>query len=176
MTDIGKEYGTAVFMLACEENATELYAQALATVNEAFLANPGYMDFLASPSIPIGERIAALNEAFANHIPEQVLSFLQLLCQRGRISGFFAAVSEYNALLDASKKVSTVVVTSATELDAEQKQKLIKKLESMCSGKVNAEYQVDRSLIGGMIIDMDGKVIDGSVRTRLQDIKEVMNT
>ena len=76
MTDIGKEYGTALFMLACEENAKDIYADALALVGEAFSDNPGYIEFLASPSIPCDERIDALNKAFVAYVPENVISFL----------------------------------------------------------------------------------------------------
>ena len=98
------------------------------------------------------------------------------MCKRGRITSFSVAAAEYLALLDASKHVSAAVVTSAVQLTDGEMQQLMKKLESMCGGKVNAEYRVDPSLLGGIIIDMDGKVIDGSVRRRLQDIKEVINT
>ena len=62
------------------------------------------------------------------------------------------------------------------ELTDEEKQKLIKKLESMEKGSVRAEYFVDGSILGGLIVEIDGKIMDGSLRHRLHDVKEVMNT
>lgn len=176
MTDIGKEYGTALFMLACEENAKTEYANALHNVEQAFAQNPGYMELLASPGIPLSERLSVIESAFAASIPENVISFLQLMCERGRMASFSETAKEYAALLEASEHIVSAKVTSAVELDKEQKQKLVDKLESVCGGKVNAEYFVDESLIGGLIIEADGKVMDGSLRHRLQDVKEVMNT
>ncbi|MBO7178183.1 MAG: ATP synthase F1 subunit delta, partial [Clostridia bacterium] len=85
------------------------------------------------------------------------------------------SVDEYNALLNASERVFTAKVTSAQELTLEEKDKLIQKLEKSYLGKVQAEYLVDGALLGGMIVEIDGKVMDGSLRRRLQDVKEVIN-
>ena len=52
---------------------------------------------------------------------------------------------------------------------------MIEKLEAANHGKVHAEYFVDASLLGGAIVEMDGKIMDGSLRRRLRDVKEVMN-
>ena len=78
------------------------------------------------------------------------------------------------ALLDVSRHVSSAKVTSAVELTAEEKQKLMKKLESLCNGRVNAEYVIDTSLIGGLVVEIDGKIFDGSLRHRLRKVKDVM--
>lgn len=175
MTEIGKEYGTALFMLACEENAQNEYAEALERLKAVFLENLGYQDFLSSPSIPLGERLSAIEAAFAGSVPENVLSYLQLLCEKGRISCFLESVGEYKALLDASQRVSNAEVTSAVEITEEEKKRLQEKLEKLCEGKVNIKYEIDPAVLGGLIIEMDGKVIDGSLRNRLREVKEVMN-
>ena len=76
MAEISKEYGAAIFMLACEENAKKEYGKALQETKNAFSENPDYMEFLASPSIPMSERLSALESAFLEKVPENVLSFL----------------------------------------------------------------------------------------------------
>lgn len=176
MTEISKEYGTALFMLACEEGKQRCYADALEHIRQAFLENPLYAEMLASPGIPLRERLDAIDAAFADAVPEHVLSYLKLLCEKGRISCFVESVGEYRALLDASERVSNAKVISAVELTDAEKQKLISKLEQINRGKVHAEYAVDETLMGGLIVEMDGKIMDGSLRHRLYDVKEVMNT
>ena len=176
MTGISKEYGTALFMLACEEHMQRPFAEALEKVKTAFLEHPQYAEMLSSPSISLGDRLCAIEAAFAAEIPEHVLSYLKLLCEKGRISCFLESVDAYKELLDASERVSNAKVTSAVALTEEEKQKLIKKLESMNQGKVHAEYFVDETLLGGLIVEVDGKIMDGSLRHRLHDVKEVMNT
>lgn len=176
MNEISKEYGTALFMLACEEKKQESYGEALENVKNAFLENPEYAELLASPGVSLNERLKAIDAVFADRIPEHILYYLKLLCEKGRILYFIESVREYNALLDASKQISNAKITSAVELTENEKQKLITKLESIVKGKVEAEYFVDADLLGGFIVEIDGKIMDGSLRHRLHEIKGVINT
>ena len=77
MTDISKEYGTALFMLACEENCQKQYAEAPGRIRAAFEENPQYLGMLSSPSISLSERLDAIGAAFAAVVPAHVLSYLK---------------------------------------------------------------------------------------------------
>ena len=176
MNDVSKEYGAALFMLACEENAKDEYGAALELLKSHFEQNPDYTEFLASPGIPLGERLSAIEAAFADAIPVNVLSYIQLMCEKGRIENFFEAANEYKALLDASKHISTAKVTSAVELNDDEKTKLHNRLKAMSGGDVNMEYSVDSSLLGGLIVELDDKIMDGSLRNKLREVKDVINS
>ncbi len=176
MTDIAKEYGAALFLLACEKNKKEEYGASLSKVREVFEENGEYLDLLSSPSIPLSERLSSLNKAFFEKFPEDVLSFLLLMCEKGRISSFFESEKAYRELLDASNRVMSAKVTSAVELLDTEKEKLKAKLEKVFNSVVNPEYFIDTALIGSLVVELDGKVIDGSLCRRLLDIKEVMNS
>ena len=82
---------------------------------------------------------------------------------------------EYKALLDASMRASKARITSAVELSDDEKERLPAKLSKAYQKNVTAEYFVDGSLIGGVIVELDGTVIDGSIRQRLSDVKDVIN-
>ena len=176
MNDIGKEYGAALFMLASEENARDEYVVSLEKLISVFKENPDYIEFLSSPGIPLGERISAIETAFLDILPTNVLSFVQLMCEKGRIENFFEAAEEYKSLLEASKHISCAKVTSAVEITNDEKSKLHRKLTEMSGGEVEIEYSVDSSLLGGMIVEIDGKIMDGSLRNRLREIKDVINS
>ncbi len=176
MNETAKEYGTAIFMLACEENEKKSYADALEMIKSVFLAEPQYVELLSSPGIPLKERLRVIEDAFSGTVPENVLSYVELMCEKGRIQCFAESVDAYRELFNASEHVLVAKITSAVTLTEEEKQKLINKLESMEKGRVNAEYFVDASLLGGIIVEVDGRIIDGSLRHRLQEVKEVMNT
>lgn len=175
MSEIGKEYGAALFALACEQDAISDCADGLNTIKAAFIAHPDYTQLLASPSIPLSERLTALIAAFADRVPEAVLSFLQLLCEKGRMACFFDATDEFTALLDAHNRVVKAQVVSAVALTDSQQERLQKKLEQHTKGRVETTYTTDPTLLGGLIVTLDGKVLDGSLRQRLRDIKDVMN-
>jgi len=163
-------------MLACEVNEQEGYRKALEEIKDAFIENPQFQELLASPSVPLKERLSIIDSVFADKLPEHILSYLKLLCEKGRMPCFMESVQEYNGLFDASKRLSNAKVTSAVELTENEKQKLITKLETIVKGKVQAEYFVDADLLGGFIVEMDGKIMDNSLRHRLHEIKGVINT
>ncbi len=175
MAEISKEYGTALFMLACEKNETKNYADALQKVSGVFGENPDYLLFLASPSISLSERLAAIGDAFGGRVPEDVVSYLKLLCEKGRISCFSESVEEYNRLLSASEQVARAKVTSVVPLSDTEKDKLIEKLKAICKCDITAEYLIDESLLGGVVVELDGKILDGSLRSRMRDMKEVIS-
>lgn len=176
MIEIGKEYGTALFMLACEEREQELCSSALKKIKDAFLENPQYIQLLSSPSIPLEERLGIIEVAFSDVNPKYVLSYLKLMCEKGRIQYFIDSADEYQALLDASMHIAKARITSAVELTESEKKKLISKLESLKKCEVHAEYFVDGALLGGLTVEIDGKIIDGSLRHRLHEVKEVIDT
>lgn len=174
MTEISKEYAQALFMLACEDGRQREYGRVLEQVKAAFEAQPDYALLLASPAIPVPERLRAIEAAFAELAPEHVLSYLKLLCEKGRIGCFVESVEAYQALLDAWEHVANAKITSAVELTEEEKQKLQLALERRCKGQVRAEYVVDTELLGGLVVEVDGNVLDGSLRQRLSEVKEVI--
>lgn len=174
MTEMSKEYGTALFMLAKEDDAEQKYADELKKVLELFDENPEYMDLLASPGIPINERTAVIEQAFSGSFSEHIVNFLQLLCEKGHIRSFEGCVSEYNKLFEFSRHIVTAHVSSAVPLTDDEKESLRRKLEKMSESSVTMECCVDKSLIGGMIVEMDGKIIDGSIRRRLHEVKDVI--
>ena len=176
MNELGKEYASALFMLAVEDGNQRQYYDGLEAVGSVFKAEPEYVEFLSCPGIPLSERLSAIESAFVATVPERVISFLQLLCEKGRTACFFDAVNEYKALLDASERISDVKVTSAVELTESEKARLKDKLESTYDRKVNIEYFIDEGLLGGLVVDMDGRIMDSSLRRRLRDVKEVITT
>ena len=175
MTDIGREYAEALFSLSVEEGKKKEYYDALVTVKTALDAAPAYMDFLASPSIPVRERCEALETALAAAVPEHVLSFMQLLTEKGHVRSFYACVTEYKKLLDESERISVAKVASAFALSEIEKNNIAAKLEKVSGHKVTLVCTVDEKLIGGIVVEMDGKVMDGSLRHRLGEVKDVMS-
>lgn len=175
MSEISSEYAKALFMLAMENEKGEEYGKALDLVSDAFLENPEYIEFLASPGIPLDERLGALESAFSGAVPRDVLSFLKLLCEKRHIAEFSDCVAQYKALLNELSRVSNAKVTSAVELSEEEKTALKEKLEKLSGHTVIPDYTVDKSILGGLIVEMDGRVMDSSLQKHLKDVKDVIS-
>ncbi len=174
MTDIAKEYGAALFMLAKEDGNLDAVIKSLALVETAFQDNPDYELLLSLPNVAREERVALLDAAFANTIEETVLSFLKLMCEEGYIRAFATAKAEFDALVDDDNRLSHAVVTSAVPLTDSEKAALIAKLERQSGRHVEAEYRLDEALLGGIVVELNGTVYDNSLKRQMTRIKEVI--
>ena len=173
MTEISNEYATALFSLALEAGKEKEYCDCLGIVSDIFKKEPDYLEFLSCPSIPKDERTKAIDDAFGA-MPEHMVSFLKILCERGRILCFEECFEIYKKLLAEHEKRKLAVVTSAVELTEAEKSALIKKLSNKEGCTVTLECRVDPSIMGGLIIETGGKVLDGSIRAKLSEVKDVI--
>ena len=169
-----KEYAKALFMLACEHNITEEIETDLLKIKEIISLIPQYPDFLASPAIPLSERLAAIDEAFGQMQPF-VKNFLKIVCENGRAKELLTYIDEFSVLKDAIENSISVSVSSAVALSDGQKAKLEEKLEQMYHKKPLPVYTVDKALLGGIKIEVDGTILDGTLENKLSQYKGVMN-
>lgn len=176
MTKTAKEYATALFLLAQESGQQAAFADGLTAVNAQFSEQPAYMDMLASPVIPKAQRLQALRNAFGDCLPDEVLVFVQLLCQNGHIRSFSACYHAYMEAYRDMQKVSIAHITSATPLTQEEQATLTQTLCERTDHTVETVFMVDSALLGGITVEMDGLVMDGSLKNRLRELKEVIST
>ncbi|MBO4797441.1 MAG: ATP synthase F1 subunit delta [Candidatus Methanomethylophilaceae archaeon] len=162
-----EEYGKALWGLAEACGGQERYLQNLEQMEQAFRANPGYASLLDTPAIPKEERFALIDRAFAGAEPD-CLNFLKLLCERHAIYRLGACVSEYRKLYYEANGISRALCVSAVPLSQEQKDSLVRLLQERTEKTILLECRTDPSLIGGMVLRVDGKQLDGSVRARLE--------
>ena len=174
MTEVSKEYARAVFMLAVENDSVQSYLDGLLKIRDVISENPDYIRFLESPAISLRERLVAVGEAFSDSVPAQIVDFMQLLCTNGRIGLLNECIDDFCELerLASSRKVATV--RYAYELSGAQKAALEEKLGSLYNCTVEAVYIEDKSLIGGLKVEIDGESLDGSLSKRLKRAEEVM--
>ncbi len=176
MTDHRTAYAEALFALAAESDTLDDTSAALKTVLRIMKEQPAYMELLAAPSIPLRQREDVLSRAFGDVLPTHVTSFLQLLCRRGDIRDLSGCADEFDRLYRNAQRVSVAHVISAAPLSEKQQTKLRDQLEKSCGHRVEIKYTLDTALIGGVVVHIDGKVLDGSLRRRLLDLKEVIDS
>ena len=174
MAQISKEYAEALFAIACEEKSEKDYLLALEQVLSVLQSDAEYMEFLTCPSIPLEQRLLTVEQAFAS-LPVHIVSFIQLLCEKRRITLFEECVKEYGLLLSAAESQVTAKVSCAVELTNGELAALKQKLEKISGKTVVIQTTVCPELLGGVVVEMDGTVMDGSLRHRLRMVKDVMN-
>ena len=176
MTNTSREYAEALFQLALEAGRTDAFADGLDTVEQALKENPGFIKLLASPAIPREERMETLNRAFQERIPFEELILLRLMVSRGHARNLIEMIDSWRILERESRGESEARVISAVELTEAEKAALKEKLKKRFGWVMKLNCEVDPSLLGGVRVETEGRVLDGSLRARLQEIKEVMES
>ena len=175
MTTTSKEYAVALFELATGENVLEETSEGLETVISAMRQTPEYRQLLASAAIGKAERLKALDDAFDGKVPRVLMGVLRMMVSRGHMNAVEDMAREYEELSREYRGESVAIVTSAVPLKESEAVALRAELEKRFARKLTLRCETDPSLIGGVRVEVEGRVIDGSIRNKLEQIKDVMN-
>lgn len=175
MTKTARTYGDALYDVAREAGAEEAYLQQIKALVALLRENPDYLRLLADPSLPKQERRQLLDACFSGHIEQYLLNFLKLLCDNGTIRAYPDCAREFVLRYNADHNILEVTAYSAVTLTEAQRDALIGKLQAVTGKTVQLACKLDPGLLGGLRLEYDGKLIDGSVRTQLRAIQASLN-
>lgn len=170
---VSKTYGEALFEVAMEEQKADLFlkeAQEILTILEQ---NPELDKLMKHPKISKQEKTEVLDNVFQNGLSAEMTGFMKLLVNKERY-GELPKIFQY--LIDRIKeerRVGVAFVTTAVELTEEKKTAIKNRLLETTSYKtMEMHYEVDAAIIGGLIIRIKDRVVDSSVRTKLEEMKK----
>ncbi len=164
-------YGQSLYDLASSENLADDILCQMQTVRKLFTENPDYVRLLTEPSIPKKQRLALLDEAFGSDMQPYLLNFLKILVENGIVRDFGGCCRRYTALYNADRGIAQAEVTSAVPLSGQQLERLRAKLEEISGKKIQLQPKVDPSVLGGLRVSLEGKLLDGTVKGRLDDLR-----
>jgi len=170
---IARRYAEALYTLAVEENCVEVIDNDYRRVVEETREVPDFLRFLTHPLVEDDAKTALLRGAFPD-IAEYLHNMLSLLVRNGREGYIDMIYDEFEGLRGSEEGIVQVRVTTAQELTTKDRKRLSDHLARKLGGRVRLDEQVDKNLIGGLRIDVGGKVIDGSLRARLDELKTVL--
>ena len=170
MNDISREYGRALYELAAEEGLERALLEETETVRAILTENPSYIRLLSSPEIPKEEREGAISEAFSEAHP-YISRFLRMMVSLGYSRELCEALSEYKRLFHERNGIAVAHITSAVALSDEEKARLLAALSRRAGKEISPEFEVEPSLLGGVRVVVDGVLLDGTVKHRLDGIR-----
>ncbi|MBR6638090.1 MAG: ATP synthase F1 subunit delta, partial [Lachnospiraceae bacterium] len=140
-------------------------------VAQAFSENPDLMKLLEHPKIVKEEKIKFIEDVFKGRISDEMTGFLVLIVDKGR-QRELAGIFEYFAdRVREYKNIGVAYVSTPVEMSDAQKEQVFKKLLATTKyTDFEMHYTVDESLIGGMVIRIGDRVVDSSIKTKLEDI------
>ena len=164
-----RRYAEAAFEIALRDETVDSWRseldRAAATLDSAELS-----ETLANPAIPLRQRIDVVQGVFAD-LSEPVRNLVQLLLTRGRIRQLPRVAAEFRRLDDKRNNIVNAIATSASPLDDAEIRAITARLEQMSGAAVALETAVDPDVIGGIVVRIGDRLIDGSVRGRLERLR-----
>ena len=171
MSKAGDLYGQSLYDLAAEVNLTDEILGQMEVIEGLFKENPDYITLLSEPSVPKKERLQLVDDAFKDGCQEYLLNFIKILIEKGLLIEFSACRKRFRKCYNSDNGIADALVTSAVALDESQVTKLKEKLEGISGKKVLLRQKVDPGILGGVRVDLEGQLFDGTVKGRLSELK-----
>lgn len=172
---IASRYAEALFQVGEESNSTTKLYEELNAVLDILKSYKNFYNVLKSPLISKGEKKEIIENVFNNRIENDLKNFFKILIDKERISSLELIQKSFKDLLNENNNIVEGKAITAIPMSKEE----IKKLEENLSSKYNAniilENIVDETILGGVLVRLGNKEIDGTIKTRLENLKQELS-
>ncbi len=163
-------YAKAIFEIAAERGEFERWQADLAVL-DAVAADAGVLDFFENPKIDYREKKRTLQRQLAT-LNKLAQSLAFLLVKEGHLAMMGDIFTEYNRFYNRKRGVEQAVVKTAVPLTKQEKEELIIRLNRIFNKQIELEAVTDPSIISGMVARVGGKLLDGSTRSKLNELRK----
>jgi F-type H+-transporting ATPase subunit delta len=172
---LARRYAAALADVVMTRGESREVREELAAWESMTQSNPQLLEVFRHPTIPHEQKRAVLNELLTRaRVRPTTANFLQVLLQNHRLADLSEVNRQFVQELDRRSNVVTAQVTTARPLPHDAQESLRAKLSQMTGRSVRLEFEVDDSLIGGVVTRIGSTLYDGSVRGQLEQIKRKM--
>lgn len=178
MTDLTvvRRYAQALFDTAAKAGSVDQVEEDLRALTQTFAITPRLGQVLRAPVIPGERKQQLVQNVFAGRLSPLTLRFLNLVISRRREEILADVYPEFQRLANEARGLMTVEVTSAVPLTDEQRARLGESLAVKTGKRVQLMGRVDPEIMGGLVLRIGDTIVDGSVRTRLQQLRSRLLT
>ncbi|NCN26354.1 F0F1 ATP synthase subunit delta [bacterium] len=169
---IAKRYAKALWSTVKNGSADE-FSKNLEELNALIEEDLKLKNLAKSPIFTSDEKLKVFSEIFEKlSFSKEMINFLKLLAEKDRFSLLAEVNEEFRQLYLNSRKTKEAHVQTAYELSQAQKEKITQVLEAALDVKVNLEVTINEALVAGLIVNVDGRSIDASLKSNLNELKQ----
>jgi len=165
-----RRYAEAAFQVAGRDGTVDVWRRELEAA-ETIVGQAVIGRTLANPAISLETRAAAIDATFGRVASRPVINLIQLMLRRGRIGDLPRVAAEFRRLDNAHQRITIATATTAAPLSAGELTALTQRLEAFTGGRIELDVKEDPSLLGGLVVQVGDRLIDGSVRGRLERLR-----
>ena len=175
MSKAGDLYGQSLYDLAVEERLADDILNEMEVVRGLFKENPDYVTLLSEPSVPKNERLQLVDDALGSSLKAYHLNFIKILIEKGLLREYSACYKRFRKSYNEAHGIADALVTTAVALDEEQLMQLKERLEKISGKKIILNQKVDPGILGGVRVDLEGQLFDGTVKGRLSELQKCVD-
>lgn len=168
---VSKIYSNALFEIAIESNLLDEILSEYKFVKDSLIEYSSFEEIITSPKVSLEDKKRIVDETFGEKISKSLLSFLKLLIDKKRESYIKEIYKEFKKLSDDHKGLIVAKVESVISLDKSEITALEKKLSDLTNATVTVKNVINPDIIGGLVVKVGDKIIDGSVKNKLENLK-----
>jgi F-type H+-transporting ATPase subunit delta len=132
-------------------------------------------DYFENPAIAVNDKVAILDKLNAKlGMQKELRNLIAVLITNGRIGNVREVAEGYRRLLQEQMGIRPAEIVTARELDAKEREDLLAEVAKLAGGKVEASFKLDASILGGTVVRIGSTVYDGSVRGRLDRLRDAL--
>lgn len=168
---IAKTYGDALFEVGIEKDMIDSLNEEVKIVSDILDQNKELEQLLSHPQIMMEEKLDIIKNIFQGRVCDELYGFLQIIIQKGRQANMNAIFHWFEDRVKQYHHVGVVYVITPLPLKSVQKTAIEKKLLATTKYEsLEINYQLDPSLIGGIIVRIGDRVVDGSIKNKLDKL------
>ena len=175
LISLARPYARAAFESARDNNQLDEWSESL-NLLAAVTADPDMKRVLNHPSLTADQKIEVVVDVCQGKLSEPVRNFIRIMADNRRLELFPAIAELFRNYRSEHERTVDVSLTAAYEVTDEQKEKLSKALSRKLDRSVALQINVDRSIIGGVVIEAGDTVIDASVRGKLNKLAHAIGS
>ena len=172
---ISERYGSALYDLASQKKCIDDILKDFEVVEKTLKESSELTHLVTSPLVNSDEKLKILLKIFSKiNLNNLTTTFLKVLDNNKRISYLISIISKFKIINSEKRGDITAEVTSANELSEDEKNNITNELKNTLGQKLSLNFNVDKDIIGGLIVKVGSKMIDTSIANKINKLKIAM--
>ncbi len=167
---VSKRYATALFDICIENNELDKVQEDVEQIVNLYNEEKDFEMVMNHPNLTSLEKFSLLKNSFGDNLSDSLYGFFNVVFNKNREKFIHEILVSFLELVDEHKGITTAIVTSPFELTNDKIEQIKSKLSNKLNKKVNVNVVLDKTLIGGLIINVDGMLIDSSIKSSIKSL------
>lgn len=170
---VGKRYSASLFEVGIELDKMDTFHKEINFIKDIIEDNNSILKILEHPEISKREKRDVVEEIFGEMVSKEMLNFLFITIDKRREKNIINIVDEFNKLFKDYRGIVDIEAVTAVPMNEEASERLKTVLRNKLEKKINLSNRVDPSIIGGVMLNMDEKIIDSTLKTQLGEMESM---